>query len=98
MGQLKNMEIARTWDLFRVMLGHRDRLVGLTDMMDLLGKMEFPASNIRVVPGSHYMFSVSSEDPHDAFLHAQNRELVVQDILELHNRAYTMQRAGQKLG
>jgi len=98
MGRLHNFEIARTWDLFRVMLGHRDRLVGLTEMMDLLSKMEFPAGNVRVVSGSHYMFSVGTEDPHNAFQHAQNRELVVQDILDLHNRAYDMQRTGQRFG
>ena len=98
MGRLNDYEIARNWDLFRVMLGHRDRLVGLTDMMDLLGKMEFPAANLRVVAGSHYMFSVGSEDPTNAFQHAQNRELVVQDILDLHERAVQMQKAGQKVG
>ncbi|MDX1994255.1 MAG: alpha/beta hydrolase [bacterium] len=98
MGQLDNFEIARTWDLFRVMLGHRDRLVGLTEMLDLLSKMEFPSGNVRVVPGSHYMFSVGTENPHNAFQHAQNRELVVQDILEQHNQAYNMQRTGQRVG
>ncbi len=98
MGRLKNYEIARNWELFRVMLGHRDRLVGLTDMMDLLSGMEFPAGNIRVVAGSHYLFSVGSEDPANAFQHAQNRELVVQDILILHKRALEMQKSGQRFG
>jgi pimeloyl-ACP methyl ester carboxylesterase len=98
MGRLKNREIAQTWDNFRVVLGHKDRLVGLTGMMDLLAKMEFPVSNVRVVPGSHYFFSVGTDSPHNAFLHAQNRELVVQDILELHKRAYEMQRKGKKIG
>jgi pimeloyl-ACP methyl ester carboxylesterase len=98
MGRLSDYEIAREWDLFRVMLGHRDPLVGLTPMMDLLSKMEFPTGNMRVVPGSHYMFSISNDDPQVAYQHAQNRELVVQDILELHERAYTMQRAGKRIG
>jgi pimeloyl-ACP methyl ester carboxylesterase len=98
MGRLKNREIAQTWDTFRVVLGHKDRLVGLTGMMDLLGKMEFPVANVRVVPGSHYFFSVGTESPHNAFLHAQNRELVVKDILELHKQAYEMQRKGKKIG
>lgn len=98
MGRLDNFEIARDWTLFRVMLGHRDRLVGLVEMMDLLSKMEFPAGNVRVVSGSHYMFSVGTEDPHNAFIHAQNRELVVQDILEQHTLAYNMQRSGLRVG
>ncbi|MEQ8672847.1 MAG: alpha/beta hydrolase [Aggregatilineales bacterium] len=98
MGRLANYEIARDWDLFRVMLGHRDPLVGLTDMMDLLGKLELPAGNTRVVPGTHYMFSVGSETPRNAYQHAQNRDLVVQDILALHIKAYQLQRDGRRIG
>lgn len=98
MGQLKNTEIARNWDTFRVMLGHRDPLVGLTGMMDLLVKLEFPAGHVRVVPGTHYMFSIGNENPLNAYQHAQNRELVVSDILTLHEHAANMQRAGQRVG
>ena len=98
MGQLSDYEIARDWSLTRVMLGHRDRLVGLVGMMDLLGKLEFPAGNLRVVAGTHYMFSVGSENPRNAFQHAQNRDLVVEDILNLHERAVQMQRTGQRVG
>jgi len=98
MGRLRNYEIARNFSLTRVMLGHRDPLVGLTDMMDLLGKLEFPAGNIRVVPGSHYMFSIGNETHMNAYQHAQNRELVVQDILMLHQTAYDMQRKGLIIG
>ncbi len=98
MGRLSNYEIARDWSLFRVMLGHRDPLVGLNDMMDLLCKLEFPASNIRVVAGTHYPFSIGSESPSNAFQHAQNRELVVEDIIALHKRSYEMQRKGPSIG
>ncbi len=98
MGRLKNREIAPMWDTFRVMLGHKDRLVGLLPMMELLAKLEFPVAHLRVVPGTHYCFSVGSETPANAFLHAQNRELVVQDVLELHNRAFDMQRQGRRFG
>ncbi len=98
MGRLKNREIAHSWDSFRVVLGHKDRLVGLTGMMDLLAKLEFPVANIRVVPGTHYNFSVGSESPANAYLHAQNRELVVKDVLGLHARAVEMQRKGQRFG
>ena len=98
MGQLKNWEIPRNWEFFRVILGHRDRLVGLTSMMDLLSKMEFPVGNTHVVAGSHYLFSVGTESPHNAYVHTQNRDLVVQDILGLHQRALEVQIKGRKFG
>jgi pimeloyl-ACP methyl ester carboxylesterase len=95
MGMLDNWEIARKWDLFRVVLGHKDALVGLVSMMDLLSSLEVPAANIRVVAGSHYMFSVGRET---AFQHAQNRELVVEDVLNLHRQALTAQKTGAAVG
>ncbi|MBE2270650.1 MAG: alpha/beta hydrolase [Anaerolinea sp.] len=95
MGLLNNREIPRQFDFFKTMLGHRDTLVGLVPMMDLLSRLEFPASNVRVVAGSHYMFSVG---PDAVFQHAQNRELVVQDVLTLHAAAYLRQRIGVRIG
>jgi pimeloyl-ACP methyl ester carboxylesterase len=98
MGRLRDYEIPRNWEQVRVMLGHRDVLVGLVDMMDLLGKLEFPAGHIRVVPGTHYMFSVGNETPHNAYQHAQNRDLVVEDIIMLHNQALQLVKKGQWVG
>ena len=98
MGVLNDAEFARNWEFFRVTLGHRDRLVGLTGMMDLLSILEFPAANTRVVPGSHYLFSVGTESPHNAFQHSQNRDLVVRDIIDLHNAALKRQREGRLIG
>jgi pimeloyl-ACP methyl ester carboxylesterase len=95
MGLLNNWEIPRKWDLFRVMLGHKDVLVGLLPMMDMLSEMEFPAANVRVVAGSHYMFSVGRQT---ALQHSQNRDLVVQDILDLHRRALDQQKTGKLVG
>ena len=95
MGLLNNREIPRRWDTFRVMLGHRDALVGLVSMMDMLSRLEFPPGNTRVVAGSHYFFSVG---PEAVFQHAQNRDLVVQDILELHQLAYARQKVGYRVG
>jgi hypothetical protein len=77
---------------------HRDPLVGLVSMMDLLGKLEFPAANIHVVPGTHYMFSVGRETPMNAYQHAQNREIIVDDILLLHQKALEMQKRGPIYG
>ena len=95
MGSLRDWEIPRNFDLFRVMLGHRDQLVGLTPMLDLLCKLEFPVSNIRVIPGTHYMFSDGADY---AFQHAQGRELVADDIISLHERAFQMQKVGPRVG
>lgn len=95
MGLLNNREIPRRWETFRVTLGHRDPLVGLLPAMDMLSRLEFPAANMRVVAGSHYFFSVGTET---VFQHAQNRELVVQDILELHERAFALQKVGYRVG
>ncbi|MCB9453201.1 MAG: alpha/beta hydrolase [Anaerolineaceae bacterium] len=95
MGLLQNREIAHKWDSFRVMLGHRDPLVGLSPMMDLLSLMEIPAGNVRVVAGTHYMFSVGHDS---AFQHAQNRDLALQDILNLHAQAFALQKSGQLVG
>lgn len=98
MGRLDNYEIARNWEFMRVMLGHRDRLVGLTGMMDLLSKLEFPAAHTRVVAGSHYMFSVGAEDTVNTFQHAQARQLVVSDILTLNEQALKVQKEGRLIG
>lgn len=92
MGLLQNWEIPHKWDLFRITLGHKDTLVGLTPMMDMLSELEVPAGHVRVVAGSHYMFSVGKDT---VFQHAQNRELVIEDILELHERALTQQKTGR---
>ena len=93
MGLLDNRQIPRNFDLFRVILGHRDRLVDLISMLDLLSTLEFPARNIRVVSGTHYLFSVGIDS---VFQHAQNRELVVEDILSLHERAYALFRQSSR--
>ncbi len=98
MGVLNDYEIARDFELMRVMLGHRDPLVGLVNMMDLLGDLEFPAKHIHVVPGTHYMFSIGSETPANAYLHAQAREMVVEDIVNLHLTAMEKQRVGPRFG
>jgi hypothetical protein len=102
MGLLQDSEIAHDYQTFRVILGHKDNLVGLIPMIDLLGRLEFPVANIRVVPGSHYMFSVRKNDEETdnsrVYQHVQSREVICQDILDLHDRAYDMQRRGRIYG
>lgn len=98
MGRLRDDMIAREYKLMRVMLGHRDPLVGLVDMIDLLSKHEFPAANIHVVPGTHYMFSVGHENTVNALNHSQARDIVVNDIVKLHGEALAMQKTGYLVG
>ncbi len=102
MGLLQDSEIAHDYQTFRVILGHKDNLVGLIPMIDLLGRLEFPVGNIRVVPGSHYMFSIHKNDQETedsrVYQHVQSREVICQDILDLHDRAYDMQRRGRIYG
>jgi hypothetical protein len=98
MGRLNDYEIPHDFDLMSVMLGHRDPLVGLIPMIDLLGKLEFPAANIHVVPGTHYMFSIGSETPMNAYYHAQARDMVVEDILKLNQKALDQQKTGKRIG
>ena len=95
MGLLNNREIPRRWDTFHVILGHRDALVGLIVDDGHASRLEFPPGNTRVVAGSHYFFSVG---PDAVFQHAQNRELVVQNILDLHELAYARQKVGYRVG
>jgi hypothetical protein len=50
------------------------------------------------VPGTHYMFSVGNENSMNAYQHAQNREMVVEDILACHADALKMQKMGYRVG
>ncbi len=90
MGQIQRHPEPHHWDLMRVILAHRDRLVGLVPMMDLLQELTFDIDQIRVVAGTHYMFSVGTADFRRA--HEQARRVVVDDIVSLHNQAMTLQR------
>jgi pimeloyl-ACP methyl ester carboxylesterase len=68
------------WDNFRVILGHRDRLVGLGPMLSLLEELGLSSTNVRVVFGDHYFFSVGRDS---AQAHGQNRTIVVREIFKL---------------
>ena len=66
---------------FKVILGHKDPLVGLSPMLNLLEELGFSSENIRVILGDHYFFSVSRKTQKT---HAEGREISVNEILELH--------------
>ena len=68
------------WRHFRVVLGHKDRLVGVKPMLDLLEELEFASDQVRVVLGDHYHFSVSNQSRR---LHLRNRRIVIKEILAM---------------
>jgi pimeloyl-ACP methyl ester carboxylesterase len=91
MGLIEDHPVPHAWDYFRVILGHRDRLVGLMPMLALLEELEFNSDQVRVVMGTHYLFSVGMDMER---WHSQNRAIVLHDILHLHNEALQRQRTG----
>jgi len=81
MGAIPRPVKPRRWRHFQVMLGHKDRLVGVKPMLDSLEELGFTSDQARVVLGDHYLFSVSNQSRR---LHLRNREIVVEKILALH--------------
>jgi pimeloyl-ACP methyl ester carboxylesterase len=81
MGATPHQVKPRRWRHFRVVLGHKDRLVGVNSMLDLLEELGFASDQLRVVLGDHYCFSVSNESRR---LHLRNREILIDEILAMH--------------
>lgn len=69
------------WHHFHVFLAHRDRLVGLQPMLNLLEDLGFSPAQIHIALGDHYFFSVGKDER----LHRENRELLINGILSLHD-------------
>jgi len=92
MGATPNTVRRRRWRHFRVLLGHRDRLVGVAPMLMLLEELGFTYEDIRVVLGDHYLFSISRQSRH---LHSPNRDLLVRWIMELHQECRRGQRSAR---
>jgi hypothetical protein len=72
---------AKRWRNFRVILAHDDRLVGVSRMLQLLDDLSFASNQVQVVWGSHFLFSVSNRLHR---IHLRNREIVLGEILHLH--------------
>jgi pimeloyl-ACP methyl ester carboxylesterase len=89
MGAIPHRPPRRRWHHFRVILGHRDRLVGIEPMLLLLEELGFTSEDIRVVLGDHYLFSVSQQSRR---LHSPNRDLLVEQILDLYEECREGQR------
>ncbi len=88
MGTLHLHPEPHRWDLMQVILGHKDLLVGVVPMMDLLNELNFNVDQVRVVMGTHYLFSAGEKMKR---VHEQNRALVLNDIFALHNEALKLQ-------
>ena len=91
MGVIRQHPQIQSWEYMRVVLGHRDVLVGLIPIMNLLQDLAFRVHQVRVVMGTHYLFSLGEDMQ---VFHEQNRALVLQDILELHEVALKRQKSG----
>ncbi len=76
----------RQWTNFRVLLGHKDRLVGVAPMLNLLEDLGFRSENIRVVLGDHYFFSAGLKTRRS---HGENRDILLDEILQLHESCHT---------
>ncbi|MBC8336168.1 MAG: alpha/beta hydrolase [Anaerolineales bacterium] len=70
----------KKWQNFKVLLGHEDRLVGLTSMLDLLVELGIGSRQMRVVLGDHYFFSVGH---HSRSLHQESREIALEEICDM---------------
>lgn len=80
------------WSQFRVVLGHRDRLVGVGPMLALLEELGFTSADLRVMLGDHYLFSCGQRSRR---LHAVNRDLLVEQVLELEQECHQAWRRAQ---
>jgi len=86
LGQAEEPRRRRRWENFRVILGHKDRLVGVAPMLSLLEDLGFRSEDIRVVLGDHYLFSASRQTRRS---HGENRDILLEEILQLHEGCRT---------
>ncbi len=68
------------WSRYTVALGHKDRLVSLERMLNLLETLNFEPDQIRVALGDHYFFSHGEGSP---LSHKNSRQMVFNDLLTL---------------
>jgi pimeloyl-ACP methyl ester carboxylesterase len=73
---------------FHVILAHDDRLLKVGKMLGLLDDLGLEPHQVQVVSGDHYLYSASDENRH----HLRNREIMLGEILYLHEVCREMQR------
>jgi len=67
------------WRHFKVLLGNKDRIVGLDNILDLLETLDFNPVQLHVALGDHYFFSYDKGSPEN---HNHNRKLFFSELLE----------------
>ncbi len=80
MGRAELPNSKSNWEDFKVLLGHEDRLVGMSPMLALLTELGFGSRNVRVILGDHYFFSVGR---HSHKLHQESREVTLEEIIQM---------------
>ncbi len=90
MGAVLEELTAKRWHHFRVILAHDDQLVNVSQMLRLLDDLGLASDQIRVVRGAHFLFSLSDENRQ---VHMRNREIVLAEILHLHEVCQERQRS-----
>jgi pimeloyl-ACP methyl ester carboxylesterase len=78
----------RHWRHFRVILAHDDRMINVTMILDLLDHLGLGPPQVQVVSGDHFLFSASDQSR----FHLRNREIVLGEILYLHEVCRERQR------
>jgi len=73
---------------FHVILAHDDRMLNVGKMLGLLDDLGLAPHQVQVVSGDHYLYSASDESRH----HLRNREILLGEILYLHEVCRERQR------
>ena len=76
------------WRNFHVILGHDDQVINVSKILELLDELGLPPHQVQVVSGDHYLFSASEESR----VHLRNREVLLGEILYLHEVCRERQR------
>jgi len=84
----------KSWENFHVILAHDDRVIDVSHMLRLLDGMGLGPHQVHVVTGDHFLFSASVESRR---VHLRNREIVLGDILYLHEVCREKQRANSPI-
>ena len=72
---------AQRWRNFRVILARDDRMLNISQMLRMLDDLGLASNQIQVVWGDHYLFSIGNRNHR---MHLRNREIVLGEILHLH--------------
>jgi pimeloyl-ACP methyl ester carboxylesterase len=88
MGMLEADLFRDSWPFFDVYLAHKDRLVGIATIMELLEEINFDPPQIHLALGDHYFFSIGEREA----LHTKNRAMLLDGILSMACRLLDCQR------